>query len=371
MENSSVPALPAATSAGLAAGTSLQNQPSSTRFEQQTTALQQDALSSNGPPLTALGMCSDFDERLNCVPVQRDGAPFRPMEQMMLSHGTMQRVMPMNIYAAFILTWLSSPTVEFARILTIWQTLPALSVTIVLQVTFGMFLYGAVLDADGDLARTCDHSTVWLRWIALSAFTMLGLKELLDAWNMHLWLQLFPRSISHQPLELQNNLRASRAPGPGWERTKVSVHRPTMGIPRLARASFYAFAIIPNVASSVLVLIAGSGAVLRSANDFDLVINSVAAAFVLELDALVYTLLIPASTKALSQGLPPLNSVVGENKPLMFAMRVCVLGFYTVFQIAAVVMFDLFFYLGWCPWWHQTPIIGVNSSALSTNATQG
>ena len=56
-----------------------------------------------------------------------------------------------------------------------------------------------------------------------------------------------------------------------------------------------------------LVLFGGSGAVLRSGNDFDLVLNSVAAIFVLDIDDHAYALLVPTSSRMLVSRLPSLT----------------------------------------------------------------
>ena len=132
----------------------------------------------------------------------------------------------------------------------------------------------------------------------------------------------------------------------------VTNHLPATGITRCQRAFFYVFALAPPVLVTVLVLIAGAGAVLRSGNRFDLVLNTLAAVFVLELDDIFYRILVPKSSRNLTSGLPPLNR---QDKTLTAGAGQAVSGCGFVLMTIwpwwiaiIVVVIDIPLYKAWC-----------------------
>eukprot|EP00966_Prymnesium_polylepis_P222531 5148235-Prymnesium_polylepis.1 len=114
---------------------------------------------------------------------------------------------------------------------------------------------------------------------------------------MHTWLQLFPTQDTFKRLKLQRYRTAS-----GEVFT-----RPYTGVTVPMRTFFYVCILLPKALITVLVLIGGSGAIVRSGNDFDTLLNTLAATFVLDIDDIVYSLAMPASTKSHCT-LPPLNA---------------------------------------------------------------
>ena len=51
-------------------------------------------------------------------------------------------------------------------------------------------------------------------------------------------------------------------------------------------------------------LLAGAGAGLRSADDFGLVLNAVAATFILQIDDAIYLLLVPDASRKMAAAMP-------------------------------------------------------------------
>ena len=166
----------------------------------------------------------------------------------------------------------------------------------------------------------------------------MALRHAIDVLNMHLWLNMFHTSNKHEGLMLQKYR----------DKLQNTHHRPTTGITRGARAFFYLFALLPELVTTVFVLVAGSGAVLRSANRFDLVLNSVAAVFVLELDNAFYLLLIPQSARNGTEGIPPLNKAGGEGGGCKGGLRQWGIVFWPWLVFATVVVLDVPLYQGWC-----------------------
>ena len=67
----------------------------------------------------------------------------------------------------------------------------------------------------------------------------------------------------------------------------LTITRPLTGLTRIERTGFQIMLLVKFVAS-VIVIISGSGAVVRSGNDFDLIVNSLAAVFIVDIPALAY-----------------------------------------------------------------------------------
>ena len=135
--------------------------------------------------------------------------------------------------------------------------------------------------------------------------------------------------------------------------------RPESGITKWELALFYGVVLIPKLGIAGLVAWSGSGAVLRSGNNFDLVLNALAATFVLELDGWVYTMLIPISLRNLCEHTDPINMHDDEAVPLVVCgwklftfppclYRFCELG-WPFIMVGMVVGLSFLSTVGWCP----------------------
>ena len=84
--------------------------------------------------------------------------------------------------------------------------------------------------------------------------------------------------------------------------------RPVSGITRGERAAFYFGCLLPKLAVAAACLVAGAGVILRAADDFELLQNSVAAAFTLQLDWGMYYLLVPDEVRRTATAMPAISS---------------------------------------------------------------
>ena len=266
------------------------------------------------------------------------GEPFDPAKANEQIAGENQRVLPQNVYAALILAYLACEDASTAVIMTVIVAALPVILSFVAQLVLAHYLLQGVAHVDSDLALDCSATDFGLQAIALSAFVGMALRHAIDVLNMHLWLNMFHTSNKHEGLMLQKYR----------DKLQNTHHRPTTGITRGARAFFYLFALLPELVTTVFVLIAGSGAVLRSANRFDLVLNSVAAVFVLELDNAFYLLLIPQSARNGTEGIPPLNKAGGEGGGCKGGLRQWGIVFWPWLVLATVVVLDVPLYQGWC-----------------------
>jgi len=94
----------------------------------------------------------------------------------------------------------------------------------------------------------------------------------------------------------------SRAVPAGWP--TISITAPLTGVTRVERTAFWLM-LVGKLAASVIVIIAGSGAVVRSGNDFDLIVNTLAAVFIVDIPALAYKVFLPPAYKRLVKDIPP------------------------------------------------------------------
>jgi energy-converting hydrogenase Eha subunit G len=244
--------------------------------------------------------------------------------------GRFQRQMPESIYSAVIIGWLTlnsaafQPAPQWRRLAHVFYgaLLAALAGSIVLQLGFAFYLYRAVHgDADGDerALSDCTASSFTLRTLALSAYVGLVVNDLFQTYEMHRWLRLFPTASTMAEYLLldQQSFKyyiphPRPRPGMSEEQRWVAMEETRIvtlsGFTRAERLAFYALSLAPKLLTTLAVLVAGSGAVLRSADDFDVVLNATAATFILELDDAMYALLVPEQLKRVCGQVPPISA---------------------------------------------------------------
>ena len=83
------------------------------------------------------------------------------------------------------------------------------------------------------------------------------------------------------------------------------------GITPFARGVFYVFVLAPKALLALWLGLAGSGLVLRSESNYDLVLNAVAAGFVLDLDEVAHRVFLPRMKKNMAK-CPPLGVTQAE-----------------------------------------------------------
>jgi len=203
------------------------------------------------------------------------------------------------------------------------------AVAVAVQFTLAYYLHNAVVAVDGDLGVDCNGTDSVLRYLGLSAFVAFGMADLLETWDIHLWLAQFQtvgkfgtlrfkryrdtdadEEAASTPLQMSSLERATSAYVEGSSKTaRVShvVTQPVTGITCITKIYFYVTAVATKALANLFVLMAGSGAVLRSDNNFDLILNSVAASFILDIDNQLYHLLVPGTMKRSWSFLPPIG----------------------------------------------------------------
>ena len=206
-------------------------------------------------------------------------------------NGQIDRSLPEGIYGAFILIWLNKSSNCDRH--TLWWAvktgLPAaLLASHYAQLTFSYYLYNFVhqphnsLNSDM-LSDYCHEGSTVLKMLGVVAFLSLCFGDLQVTYEMHLWLCMFKTAKKHEKLQVHQWVDSSNKNAKG-----TKIYLPLTGITCFARFLFYTLVLVPKVVVALCVAVAGSGLVLRSESDYDLVLNAVAAGFVLELDEVVH-----------------------------------------------------------------------------------
>lgn len=121
------------------------------------------------------------------------------------------------------------------------------------------------------------------------------------------------------------------------------VTQPVTGITCLTKLYFYMAAVATKFVIGILVLVAGSGAVLRSDNDFDLILNSVAASFILEIDNFAYALFVPSTMKRAWSAIPP----IGVQQSAVPSFTLAGTPFFFYLSLAALFSIDYLLHEAW------------------------
>ena len=78
------------------------------------------------------------------------------------------------------------------------------------------------------------------------------------------------------------------------------LRKPASGITRVERLCIYLFVLVGKLLLALLVLAAGTGVLLHSPTDYDLVLNTLAAEFVLNVDEMAYILFVSPTVRSSS-----------------------------------------------------------------------
>jgi hypothetical protein len=230
--------------------------------------------------------------------------------------------LPPTIYSApIVLTLTAEPNQRgnrFDYLLMIGPVWLAVALSAFLQLAFSYFMLSAMVDTivseDGEVAvisdglvPECGEGTTdpLLRVVAHVTFAALVLADMIETYEMHIWLSTLPGSKSPEKMCL---LRFTEKEPPAGGKNTVVV--PVSGICFADRLAFYLFSVVLKFVVAFACLIAGTGAVLRSADDFGLVLNAVAATFILQIDDAIYLLLVDEESRKMTAAMPAITKRV-------------------------------------------------------------
>lgn len=283
--------------------------------------------------------------------LEATGAPFEPDEEHRRAGGHFRRSLPEDIYSAVILQWMQTEGVTTGMCSLIFGgAVPALLISFAMQVYFGMCFVRITLANGldgGEFNADCSGGDPILKFLSTVPIILIVLHDLLTTYDMHLWLCMFPHAATKRELYLQRFVDCEAhlssttllQPAPG-----------RAGLTSAERVLIYSVIIFGKCAIALLLLVGTVGFLLRTPNDFELILNAVASAFVIEIDELLYTTLVPNAMRAGSSGFPPLSRATLEiNQSCWMRARFTYLTFFSVwFKLAAVVCSYYFGRVLWC-----------------------
>ena len=248
--------------------------------------------------------------------------------------------LPESIYGAVIAAVISSSNLA-ERVAFVGSAVFGLFASYVAQVAFISYLQNVLVTPDEDnIMSNCEGGDPWLRTLAVTAFSSLVLKDFTQTWNMHVWLSFFPSCSQHEALLVQRFQYARPMMYAG------RVYRPVSGLTLGERCFFYVCILAGKALLAVYIGYVGAGVVLRSKDDFGLVMNSLAAGFVLELDDFSFKFFMPSTLRvALTSVIERPFGRAGEEAGLLVTMLNL---FYTILVSLSLAVAVALFYTAWC-----------------------
>lgn len=196
--------------------------------------------------------------------------------------GSIQRRLPETITSALMLVMLSARFNANTIITRIGPVFLGVVISTVLQTGLAGFMYKAIVGTEsGALLPTCGATTPLLLHMALFLFTCFPVKDFVETFGMLQWLNEIPTTEEHERLEVQL-----------FKDGPFMLLRPVTGMPLGERAFYCLACLVSKLLVAIVCLLAGSGAILRAANDYDLVMATVAATFIMEADDMLYNFLV-------------------------------------------------------------------------------
>eukprot|EP00930_Biecheleria_cincta_P101022 TRINITY_DN92654_c0_g1_i1.p1 TRINITY_DN92654_c0_g1~~TRINITY_DN92654_c0_g1_i1.p1 ORF type:complete len:286 (+),score=49.77 TRINITY_DN92654_c0_g1_i1:72-929(+) len=188
--------------------------------------------------------------------------------------------------------------------------MPAALGQIVVLVFQAVLIYGVKLMTEDMPDHTCTDGNFALRVVCVCLFTIACLSDLSKTYSMHLWLQRLP--ASKRTAEGLQLIMFDKF----YEDEDYKVQYPNCkaktGITVVVRSLLYAFVLLPKVAVAVGLLVFGTPYVAQAAGNEAIIMNSVALAFVMDVDDMVFTFVATGDLKQILDSLPPLTLEIEE-----------------------------------------------------------
>jgi len=135
-----------------------------------------------------------------------------------------------------------------------------------------------------------------LRVFCTLVFTAYCFSEIAETFDMLTWIKKFPTSTKYEPLELREITGAD-----GETEVKFS-----SGMTSWYKWYCYICILFPKFSIAVALLTYGTGFVVTTIYDSDLILNAIALGFVLDIDDMAYTYFMTYQMREIVQGLPPM-----------------------------------------------------------------
>lgn len=234
---------------------------------------------------------------------------FSPVDAAWESGGHVSRDMPADLYSASILSLMNSKgKSDLLRICLPMFILMCMGTFIQIYLLDRILL--AIVDpvkkSSGSHANQCLRSNVPLRNICMLTYVTVCFRHVKETVKMYFWLSVFRwewGTMKHQPLRLVREELHDPEGG-----LSISAVRPVSHI-SAPEGLVYVLILLAKISVELFATFVGSGGVLLSASDLDLILNTLAATFILELDDVLHDVFVPKMWNAFCTA-PELTAVV-------------------------------------------------------------
>lgn len=156
--------------------------------------------------------------------------------------------------------------------------------------------YGLYLTVGSGDDMSCHGGDIFVRLSCLTIFTFSCLTDLTETLDMHRWVQRLPHSSLMQPLQLQK-----------FTKNREVSCRAVTGITTSQKLFFYVCLLLPKLLVVAALFSYGAPYVLHAPDNENLILNSVAMVFVVDIDDIVFGFTMTSDTKAMMDSIPPLS----------------------------------------------------------------
>ena len=220
------------------------------------------------------------------------------------TQGSFSLSLPENIVSHVIVYMMSTPDRSLGSFYaSIFPTVATVAIQVVISVTLSQQVFGheSLTGSCGLNDPNSDgESAAWLL-VLVSVCLFLGIcyGDAKENTNIRHWINCF--HVAEAPEELQFQKYSSQLAG-----RSVEYYKPASGITATQRNMFMAL-ILVQIIIDLYVAILGSTIILLSGSSLEVVLNSVALQFVLDLDEIAYKVFVTSYWKAVLANVPPIS----------------------------------------------------------------
>ena len=221
---------------------------------------------------------------------------FYPERRVTQQGGAYTLSLPQSVYSAPILATLNYNGGQCSQLaLGVLSGMPCF-VSIFLQFTLAVYLHSSLAAA----SDSCGDAPLLLQRAAVWTFILYVEHDLLETWQMHQWLSQWKTEPHHVKMRLGEVVDTE-------DRYRPLLVIPLTSVTRMERVVFYLACLLPKLLIAIVCMLAGIGTILRAQTTYDVVLATVAAVFILDVDDIVYKLLVDDVGKKMTGGVPPLS----------------------------------------------------------------
>jgi len=226
---------------------------------------------------------------------------------------TAEIALPESIYTAAILFPIFQTSEERSacrRFFLNFQVIGALFATTFVQMVLCYYVRTIYKAAEYEHGKCGHRKTIWwVRNLCILVYTGYCIVDIFETFEIAQFVQRLPttRKFKTYAPEEQDEVRSDTSIWDKEEETNKLNSFARVEVTNLYKLMVYIFVLVPKFAVSVLLLLYGSGFVVTTKENSDLILNALALGFILELDEMIYEYVMTANQKEFLSDLPKLK----------------------------------------------------------------